>query len=137
MIKFMIKPNNLRGFFRYRWMVNYLVVPDFFDRHTEGMRGTQLRLAYTGIGLIVKDMCNMKWLNELIGSLLTSAGLDISERWGGSIQFFIYDVIKITFLLCFLIFIISYIQSYFPPERSKKIMYQLPKAILSEEAGTK
>ena len=64
----------------------------------------------------------MKWLNGLIGTILTSAGLDIDGRWGGSIQFFIYDVIKITFLLCFLIFLISYIQSYFPPERSKKIM---------------
>jgi uncharacterized membrane protein YraQ (UPF0718 family) len=68
------------------------------------------------------QILGMKWLNELIGSILTSAGLDIGGRWGGSIQFFIYDVIKITFLLCFLIFLISYIQSYFPPERSKKIM---------------
>ena len=67
----------------------------------------------------------MKWLNELIGGILTSAGLDIGGRWGGSIQFFIYDVIKITFLLCFLIFLISYIQSYFPPERSKKIMIEI------------
>mgnify|MGYP001167343360 CR=1 FL=1 len=63
LIKFMAKPNNLRGFFRYRWMLNYLAVPDFFDRHTEGMRGTQLRMAYTGVGLIVKDMCNM--LNDI------------------------------------------------------------------------
>jgi hypothetical protein len=46
LILFMIKPNNLRGFFRYRWMVNYLAVPDFFDRHTEGMRETQLRIAH-------------------------------------------------------------------------------------------
>jgi len=68
------------------------------------------------------QILGMKWLNELIGGILTSAGLDIGGRWGGSIQFFIYDVIKITFLLCFLIFLISYIQSYFPPERSKKIM---------------
>lgn len=59
LIKFMIKPNNLKGFFRYRWMVNYLAVPDFFDRHTEGMRGTQLRLAHTGITLIVTDMCDI------------------------------------------------------------------------------
>lgn len=56
---FMIKPNNIRGFFRYRWMVNYLAVPDFFDRHTEGMRGTQLRIAHTGLSLIVIDMCEM------------------------------------------------------------------------------
>lgn len=64
----------------------------------------------------------MKWLNAAIGNLLSMAGLDITGRLGGSIQFFIYDVIKITVLLCVLIFIISYIQSYFPPERSKKIM---------------
>lgn len=49
-------------------------------------------------------------------------GLDVTTRLGGSIQFFLYDVIKITVLLCTLIFLISYIQSYFPPERSKKIL---------------
>ena len=64
----------------------------------------------------------MKWLNDLIGSVLSLLGQDISNRWIGSIRFFIYDVIKIVVLLCFLIFIISYIQSYFPPERSKKIL---------------
>lgn len=64
----------------------------------------------------------MKWLNDLIGSVLSLLGLDTSNRWVGSIHFFIYDVIKIVVLLCFLIFIISYIQSYFPPERSKKIL---------------
>ena len=64
----------------------------------------------------------MKWLNDLIGSVLSLLGLDTSNRWIGSIQFFIYDVVKIVVLLCFLIFIISYIQSYFPPERSKKIL---------------
>ena len=64
----------------------------------------------------------MKWLNELIGMGLSALGLDITGRIGGSIQFFLYDVIKITLLLCFLILLISYIQSYFPPERSKKIL---------------
>lgn len=64
----------------------------------------------------------MKWLNVIIGNLLSAFGLDLSNRWVGSLQFFLYDVIKITILLCFLIFIISYIQSYFPPERSKKIL---------------
>jgi uncharacterized membrane protein YraQ (UPF0718 family) len=49
--------------------------------------------------------------------LLTSLGLDMTSHIGGSIQFFVYDVLKITYLLCLLIFIISYIQSYFPPER--------------------
>jgi uncharacterized membrane protein YraQ (UPF0718 family) len=64
----------------------------------------------------------MRWLNDLIGSMLTTFGLDITTRLGGSVQFFIYDVIKIVVLLCVLIFGISYIQSYFPPERSKKIL---------------
>lgn len=68
------------------------------------------------------QILGMKWLNSLIGNLLSSLGLNIDSRWGGSIHFFLYDVIKITVLLCFLIFIISYIQSYFPPERSKKII---------------
>lgn len=71
---------------------------------------------------IQEQILGMKWLNNLVGDLLSSFGLDISQRLGGSIQFFIYDVIKITILLCALIFIISYIQSYFPPERSRKIL---------------
>ena len=68
------------------------------------------------------QILGMKWLNEVITLLLTSVGIDINSNIGASIQFFIYDVIKITVLLCVLIFIISYIQSYFPPERSKKIL---------------
>lgn len=71
---------------------------------------------------IQMQILGMKWLNDLIGSGLTALGLDTSNRWIGSIQFFVYDVIKITLLLCFLIYFISYIQSYFPPERSKKIL---------------
>jgi uncharacterized membrane protein YraQ (UPF0718 family) len=71
---------------------------------------------------IQNQILGMKWLNELIGNLLDATGLDVSGRLGGSIQFFIYDVVKITILLCFLIYLISYIQSFFPPERSKKIM---------------
>jgi len=68
------------------------------------------------------QILGMKWLNKLIGEGLSALGLDTTNRWVGSIQFFAYDVIKITLLLCLLIFIISYIQSYFPPERSKKIL---------------
>ena len=68
------------------------------------------------------QVLGMKWLNGLIGNGLSELGLDISNRWIASIQFFAYDVIKITLLLCFLIYLISYIQSYFPPERSKKIL---------------
>lgn len=68
------------------------------------------------------QILGMHWLNGLIGHLLSALGLDLSTRLGGSIQFFLYDVLKITILLCVLIFLISYIQSYFPPERSKLIM---------------
>ena len=64
----------------------------------------------------------MKWLSVLVSRALTSAGLDVSGKIGGSIHFFIYDVIKIAVLLCALIFVVSYIQTYFPPERSKRIM---------------
>lgn len=73
--------------------------------------------------LFIQDqVLGMKWLNGVIGNGLSSVGLDVESRWGGSVQFFLYDVIKITVLLCFLIFMISYIQSYFPPERSKRIL---------------
>ena len=76
-----------------------------------------------GIWQFVQDqVLGMKWLNELIGNGLSMLGLDVGERVGGSVQFFLYDVLKITVLLCFLIFVISYIQSYFPPERSKRIL---------------
>ena len=68
------------------------------------------------------QVLGMKWLNDLIARLLPLTGLDMTSRLGGSIQFFLYDTIKIVVLLCVLIFIISYIQSYFPPEKSKKIM---------------
>ncbi len=71
---------------------------------------------------IQSQILGMKWLNDLVGSLLTTIGLDIASPLGGSLQFFIYDVIKIVVLLCSLIFMISYIQSYFPPERSKRIL---------------
>lgn len=71
---------------------------------------------------IQEQILGMKWLNTLTGNLLTMLGIDITEKIGGSIQFFLYDVIKIVLLLCMLIFVISYIQSYFPPERTKKIL---------------
>ncbi|WP_337928150.1 permease [Anaerotignum lactatifermentans] len=67
----------------------------------------------------------MKWLNVIIGNLLSRLGLDLESRLGGSLQFFFYDVIKIFILLSVLIFGISYIQSYFPPERTKQILSKL------------
>ena len=69
-----------------------------------------------------EHVLGMKWLNELVGEGLTRMGVDVTSRWGGSLQFFLYDVIKISILLCFIIFLISYIQSYFPPERSRRIL---------------
>lgn len=71
---------------------------------------------------IQNQILGMKWLNKVIGNGLSALGVDITSRWGGSIQFFIYDVIKIMVLLTCLIFMISYIQSFFPPERTKRIL---------------
>lgn len=75
------------------------------------------------IWLFIQDqLLGMKWMHEGIGFVLNQIGLSTSETLGGMLQFFIYDVIKIFILLILLIFIISYIQSYFPPERSRKII---------------
>ena len=71
---------------------------------------------------IQRQLLGMEWLRSLVSAALEGFGLDTASRWTGSLQFFLYDVVKITLLLCLLIFIISYIQSYFPPERSKKIL---------------
>lgn len=68
------------------------------------------------------EILGMKWLNRLIGNIVEAVGLDPESRIGGSVQFFLYDCIKIMVLLGVLILIISYIQSYFPPERTKKIL---------------
>lgn len=68
------------------------------------------------------ELLGMHWLNRLIGSVLASCGLSPESRLGGSVQFFLYDTVKIMLLLGVLIFLISYIQSYFPPERTKKIL---------------
>lgn len=76
-----------------------------------------------GVWTFIQDqLLGMKWLNGLIGAGLEALGLEVDGRVGGSVQFFLYDVVKICVLLCVLIFIISYIQSYFPPERSRKIL---------------
>lgn len=69
------------------------------------------------------QVLKMEWLSDLIAYLLGNVfGLNLKERLGGSLHFFIYDTIKIFILLTVLIFIISYIQSFFPPERTKKIL---------------
>lgn len=71
---------------------------------------------------IQDQVLGMKWLNEVMGKGVSLLGLDTASRWGGSVQFFLYDTVKITVLLCVLIFGISYVQSYFPPERSRRIL---------------
>ncbi len=68
------------------------------------------------------EVLGMGWLSRIISTILNACGLDTTSRVGGSVQFFIYDTIKIMVLLGVLILIISYIQSYFPPERAKKIL---------------
>lgn len=69
------------------------------------------------------QLLKMTWLSELVKALVEKVfGLSVDTRLGGSVHFFIYDVIKIFILLSVLIFVISYIQSYFPPERTKKIL---------------
>ena len=71
---------------------------------------------------IQNEILGMQWLNRLIGAGLGAAGMDLGSRLGSSVQFFLYDVIKISVLLVVLIFCVSYIQSYFPPERSRQIL---------------
>ena len=71
---------------------------------------------------IQNQVLGMKWLNELLGGGLAALGLDTAGRVGGSIRFFLYDTVKIMVLLGVLILVISYIQSFFPPERTKRIL---------------
>lgn len=88
---------------------------------------------------IQEQILGMKFINELIGSLLIKLGLDTSSQFAGALQFFLYDTIKIFILLMTMIFIISYIQSYFPPERSRKILGKyngITALILSALLGT-
>ena len=81
-----------------------------------------MEIIKTGWDFFQSEILGMNWLNRLIGNILNACGLDITGKVGASIQFFIYDTIKIMVLLGVLILIISYIQSYFPPERTKKIL---------------
>ena len=88
---------------------------------------------------IQNQILGMGWLHDLVGAVLSGLSLYIHSRIGGSIHFFIYDIIKIMVLLGTLIFIISYIQSYFPPERTKKILgrfHGLSANILAALLGT-
>ncbi len=88
---------------------------------------------------IQNQVLGLRWLNELTGNILESIGIDTNKKIGGSLQFFIYDSIKIFILLGVLIFLISYIQSYFPPERAKEILKKksgLKSNILASLLGT-
>lgn len=79
------------------------------------------------VGNFISDqVLGMKWLNNLIGSALSALFGEsfLQNHWGGALQFFLYDTIKIVVLLCILIFTISYVQSYFPPERTRRILGQ-------------
>ncbi len=70
----------------------------------------------------INNIIGLKWINTVVGFILEFFGVNLETTFGSALQFFIYDVIKIVFLLCFLIFIISYIQSYFPPEKTKRML---------------
>jgi len=88
---------------------------------------------------IQDQVLGMKWLNALIARGLTEVGLSVESGLGASVNFFLYDTVKITALLCVLIFIISYVQSFFPPERSRRIMGRfrgLPANIMAALLGT-
>lgn len=98
-----------------------------------------MRALKLGWDFFQKQILGMNWLNTLIGNVLSSFGLDIETRTGASVQFFLYDTIKILALLSILIYGISYIQSFFPPERTKKILgrfHGITANILSALLGT-
>ena len=71
---------------------------------------------------IQDEVLRMTWLSRLLRLALEKLGLNVDSRIGGSLHFFLYDCVKITIYLCVLIFFISYLQSFFPPERTKKIL---------------
>ena len=69
------------------------------------------------------QLLKMQWLSDLVKMLVEDVfGLSMQSRWGASLHFFIYDVLKIFILLTVLIFTVSWVQSYFPPERTRKIL---------------
>ena len=73
-------------------------------------------------GWLNDQLLRMEWLSDLVTAGVLAAGLDPASRLGGSVQFFVYDVVKIFILLSVLIFCISYVQSFFPPERTRRIL---------------
>lgn len=115
---------------------------NFFRKHKKGLITTGIVFFAVALAVIIAaiidgargisamftflsdQLLGMKWLNDLVGVIIGKlfGAAFLASHWGGALQFFIYDVIKIMVLLCSLIFIISYIQSYFPPERTKRIL---------------
>ncbi len=75
--------------------------------------------------VINNAVLKMTWLSDFFAWVLASIGLDVNTQIGGSLLFFLYDIVKIAILLVVVIFLISYIQSYFPPERTRKILGRL------------
>ena len=80
-----------------------------------------MRIVQSVILFLQDQVLGMQWLKDMFAAFLQAIGVDIQSRLGASLHFFFYDVVKITLLLCLLIFLISYIQSYFPPEKSRSI----------------
>lgn len=76
-----------------------------------------MRIVQSVILFLQDQVLGMQWLKDMFAAFLQAIGVDIQSRLGASLHFFFYDVVKITLLLCLLIFLISYIQSYFPPEK--------------------
>ncbi len=98
-----------------------------------------MTIAKTILAFIQDQVLGMQWLDGLTGQLVAGLGLDTASQWGASLHFFLYDTIKIMVLLGVMIFIISYIQSYFPPERTRRILgrfHGLTANILAALLGT-
>ena len=83
---------------------------------------------------VMEQILKMQWLSDAVGAALAACGVNLASQWGGSLHFFLYDTLKIVILLVTLIFVISYIQSFFPPERSRRIMGRF-KGIRGNVAG--
>ncbi|MEA4812597.1 MAG: permease [Anaerolineaceae bacterium] len=88
---------------------------------------------------IQNELLAMNWLQTLVGRILNRLGLQTGTGWGAALHFFIYDVIKIFILLSALIFLVSYIQGYFPPERTRRILANfrgIPAKVMAALLGT-
>lgn len=74
------------------------------------------------------------WLNHLITSLVENVfHLSRETHLGESVHFFFYDTVKILILLSFMIFVISYLRTFFQPQKTKELLEKIhgPKAHLA------